>query len=198
MYQEKKNGAERAGADQPVRKFTEGMLDNDLILETLAIASGQTVLDAGCGTGYMAKLFADRVGSSGKVIALDPNSHFIRILAQETRGTVIRAMEGDITRPTGLPSRSVDLIYLATVMHIFSPQQVQGFVQEVGRLLKPGGILAVVNLDKKETPFGPPVAQRYAPEDVVAVMPLQLLKTLSVADYFYMQLFRNQGMDGRH
>lgn len=198
MYQENKNGAERAGSDPPVRKFTEGLLDNDLILETLAIAPGQTVVDAGCGTGYMAKLFADRVGPSGKVIALDPNSHFVRILAQETRGTVIQAMEGDITRPTGLPSRSVDRIYLATVMHIFSPRQVQGFVQEVRRLLKPGGILAVVNLEKKETPFGPPVARRYAPADVVAVVPLQLLKTLSVADYFYMQLFRNQGMDGRH
>jgi len=198
MYQEKKNGAERAGTDGPVKKFTEGMLDNDLILATLAIAPGQTVLDAGCGTGYMAKLFAERVGPSGNVIALDPNSHFIRILAQETRGTVIRAMEGDITKPTGLPSRSMDLIYLATVMHIFSPQQMRGFVQEVRRLLKPDGILAIVNLEKKETPFGPPVARRYAPDDVVAVVPLRPVKTLSVADYFYMQLFRNQDMGGPH
>ena len=39
------------------RKFSEGLLNGELILKTLNIQAGQTILDAGCGNGYMSKAF---------------------------------------------------------------------------------------------------------------------------------------------
>ncbi len=34
-------------------KFSEGLLNDDIILEILNICPGQTILDAGCGNGYI-------------------------------------------------------------------------------------------------------------------------------------------------
>ena len=66
----------------------------------------------------------------------------------------------------------------------------QGFLKEVNRLLKPSGVLAVVEIEKKETPFGPPLEWRYSPEELVAIIPLVAGNTVPLAAYFYMQLFR--------
>ena len=38
-----------------IKKFTEGLLFEKRILTALDIRHGQTVIDAGCGTGYMAE-----------------------------------------------------------------------------------------------------------------------------------------------
>jgi ubiquinone/menaquinone biosynthesis C-methylase UbiE len=193
-----KNGTANRPGHSHRGKFTEGLLDNDLILAVLDIRVGQTVLDAGCGNGYMAKLFATQVGSSGYVYAVDPDPHFIGLLRKETRGTRIEVIQGDITKPTPLDSSSVDLLYLSTVIHVFSPEQMQGFVKETKRLLKPDAVLAIVEIEKNETPFGPPVERRYAPEDLQAVIPLRPLRTLPVSDHFYMQFFQNQNTGGKH
>lgn len=200
MHPEIETGTERGAAGMGKHKhrgkFTEGLLDNDLILRTLGVTAGQTVLDAGCGNGYMAKLFSEAVGPSGKVIALDPDSQFVNILADETRDTNIETITADITKPTPLDSAFVDLVYLSTVIHVFSIRQMQGLVAEVSRLLKPGGLLAIVEIEKKELPFGPPLHLKRSPEELCEAIPLDPVGTTAVAEHFYMQVFRKQGPSG--
>lgn len=173
-------------------KFTEGLLNNEDILKALNIKAGQTVLDAGCGNGYMSKLFSNKVTQSGKVYALDPDQHFIAVLENETQNTNIEAVEADITRPTNIKKSSVDLIYLSTVLHGFSKKQIQNFLKEVDRLLKPNGTLAIVEIEKKETPFGPPTELRYSPAELQAIIPLTPLNTIQVGEHFYMQMFQKE------
>lgn len=172
-------------------KFSEGLVDKELILNVLKIQPGQTILDAGCGNGYMSKAFSNRVGLFGKVYPLDNNTHFIDILKKETQGTNVEAMECDITRPIHIDPACVDLVYISTVIHAFSTQQLQGFLTEAKRLLKPNGILAIVEIEKKETNFGPPLNLRYSPEELQEVVPMVALSTVGVGDHFYMQMFRN-------
>ncbi|THB65159.1 MAG: class I SAM-dependent methyltransferase [Desulfovibrio sp.] len=171
------------------RRFTEGKLDNDLILKELNLVPGQIVVDAGCGSGYMAKLFSQQVGESGKVFALDLNAEHLEQLSKETAGTNITAMICDISRTTLMESGSVDLVYMSTVIHSFSKWKVQGLVQELQRILRPGGSLAVVEIDKRETPFGPPLKQRYSPRELQKALPFVPLNTVFVAEYFYLQVF---------
>ena len=78
------------------RKSTESLLNKELILKALNIQIGQTILDAGCGNGYMSKVFSKGVAESGKVYAVDSNTEFIEVLRKETQGTNIEAIEGDI------------------------------------------------------------------------------------------------------
>lgn len=186
---EKNDAGDRRGHSHR-GKFTEGLLDNDLILQALDIRAGQVILDAGCGNGYMSKLFSDKVTASGRVIALDPDKQFLAVLARETKGTNIVTLAGDITRPTILQPSSIDLIYISTVIHGFSKNELQGFFQESKRLLNPDSIMAIVEIEKKETPFGPPLSSRYSPEELIGMVPMAPLNTVQVGDHFYMQLFR--------
>jgi ubiquinone/menaquinone biosynthesis C-methylase UbiE len=172
-------------------KFSEGLVNKELILKTLNIQAGQTILDAGCGNGYMSKAFSKKVGKSGKVYALDHDVNFIEVLRNETQGTNIEAIEADITKPTTLNQSSVDLIYLSTVIHTFSQQQMQGLLGEVKRLLKPNAVLAIVEIEKKETLLGPPLNHRFSPEELKDIVPLAFLNTLQVGEHFYMMIFKN-------
>ncbi len=172
-------------------KFTQGLLDHANILAALRIQPGQVVLDAGCGNGYMAEIFAEAVTESGKVYALDNNPNFIATLKDRGTPANLEAIQGDITRPTPMQTDSLDLIYIATVTHIFSKAQMEGFVRETARLLKPGGRLAIVEIEKRETPFGPPLERRYSPKELTALIPMQPEGMFKAGEYFYMQIFGN-------
>lgn len=176
------------------KRFTEGMLDTDIILTELDVRSGQTVVDAGCGTGYMSILFAKETGPTGQVYALDINQAYITELRAQYREPNFRAQVCDMSDALPLDAASVDTIYVSTVIHSRTREQLQAFVAEAQRTLKPGGTLAVVELAKHDTPFGPPLKQRYSPEELQAAIGFSPVKTVPVAEHFYMQLFRNQPM----
>ncbi len=67
----------------------------------------------------------------------------------------------------------------------------QGFIRETKRLLKPEALLAIVEIEKKETPFGPSMELRRSPEELKEAIPLVPVDTVQVGDHFYMQVFRN-------
>jgi ubiquinone/menaquinone biosynthesis C-methylase UbiE len=171
---------------------TEHFLNKKLILKELNILPGQTILDVGCGNGYMSKEFSKLVHQSGKVFSLDRAKEVIEKLKEETRGTNIKPIEADITKKTPLDDKSVDLIYLATVFHIFTKEQIGGFQKEIKRLLKPNGKLAIIEIQKENTPFGPPLDMRFSPQELIQTIELKPISLIEVGQYFYMQLFENE------
>jgi ubiquinone/menaquinone biosynthesis C-methylase UbiE len=168
---------------------SESLLDKAQILASLSITLGQVILDAGCGNGYIAKEFDKLAGETAKIYALDPDTTSIDVLKSEIVGTNIEPIVGDITKKTKLPASSIDLIYLSTVIHGFSKRQMEGFLKETNRLLKPGGRLAIVEIKKEETPFGPPIEKRFSPEELRQTIDFTPTQLINVGQYFYMQIF---------
>ena len=172
------------------RKFSEGLLNDEAIIENLNICHGQTILDAGCGNGYMAKKFSKLVGSTGKIFALDPDEESIANLKREIDDrSNIDVLVGDISRRIDIKDSSIDLVYLSTVFHIFSAIQIVAFEKEINRILKPKAQLAIVNIKKEITPFGPPMRMRLSPEELrqkISFIPKELFE---VGEHFYMQIF---------
>ena len=172
-------------------RSSERHLNRDIVLKELNIRSGQTILDAGCGSGYMSKEFSKILNNTGKVFALDPDKAAIEMLKKETKGTNIEPIIGDITKETKIEDSSVDLIYLSTVFHGFSEREIEGFQKEVKRLLKPNAVLAIVEFKKVETPFGPPLEIRYSPEELKKTITLTPKFFVEVGEYFYVMAFEN-------
>ena len=172
-------------------KSSENRLNKNIILKEVNIRSGQTVLDAGCGNGYMSKEFSKLLSNTGIVYALDPDESAIEILKEETKGTNIETIVGDITQRTHIEGNSVDLIYLSTVFHGFSKDEIDDFQKEVKRLLKPNAVLAIIEIIKEETPFGPPLDIRFSPDELKETITLNPKSLLAVGEYFYMQTFEN-------
>lgn len=46
---------------------------------TLGLRPGETVLDAGCGTGWCLPLLARQVGATGRVIGFEPSEHMLAV-----------------------------------------------------------------------------------------------------------------------
>ena len=185
---------EEASVHKPHRhrgKSSESYLNKDIILKELNIHSGQTILDAGCGNGYMSKNFSNLLDNTGKVYALDPDKVAIEKLKEEIKGTNIEPIKGDITKRTQIEESSIDLIYLSTVFHGFSKDQIDGFQKEAKRLLKPNGKLAIIEIKKEKTPFGPPLEIRFSPNELKKAITLMPISLVEVGEYFYMQVFEN-------
>lgn len=172
-------------------KSSEGFLNKDIILKELNILPGQIILDAGCGNGYMSKEFSRILNNTGRVYALDPDGEAIEKLKKETQVNNIEAIEADITRTIPLKKSSIDLIYLSTVLHGFTKDQVKIFNKEVKRLLKPNGRLAIIEIHKQNTPFGPPLAIRFSPEELKQAINLTPKSLVEPGQYFYMMVFDN-------
>ena len=188
------NAIKKQDSHQHGGKSSEALVDKKLILEHLPLTTGQVVLDVGCGNGYMAKAFSKYVGRSGTVFAIDPHEPSIERLRRETAEQNIAAFVGDITQPTTIPGAFIDLLYLSTVFHGFSESQIAGFIAEARRLLHPAGTLAVVEIVKEDTPFGPPLELRFSPEELRQVIGLEPAGCFEVGEYLYLQLFKNREM----
>ena len=170
---------------------TENLLDKDVILKILDITPNQKIIDVGCGNGYMSKEFSTLVGKSGKVFAVDQSTEAIEKLKHETKENNIVPLETDITDIVPIEDKSIDLIYLSGVFHIFSKEQIGKFQQEVKRLLRPRGKLAIIEIKKENTPFGPPLNMRCSPEELKQIIKLNPISSIDLGDFFYIQLFEN-------
>ena len=85
---------------------------------------------------------------------------------------------------------------MSNVFHGFTEHQVRRFCSEAMRLLKPSARLAVVEIHKRDTPFGPPLDIRFSPEELRQAVTLAPLATVEVGEHFYMQLFENAADGG--
>jgi ubiquinone/menaquinone biosynthesis C-methylase UbiE len=151
-------------------KSSFDLVDAPALSRALALKPGGVLLDMGCGAGAYTLALAEIVGDGGLVYAVDLWAEGIRRLREEIgrRGMQnVRPIVADIAKPLPLPGGSMDLILMATVLHDLDEGAARdGALAEVRRLLKPGGVFAVVEFKKIPGLPGPPVAIRLSPEDL--------------------------------
>ena len=133
------------GANWLERPEREQEERTDLLMDSLPVKEGDVIADIGAGSGYFAWQFAQRIGKSGKVLAVDIQPEMLEILAEkmEERGVAdrIEGILGTITDPN-LPLNSVDLAIMVDVYHELSHPYEMTVKMVEG--LKPGGLLVFV------------------------------------------------------
>jgi ubiquinone/menaquinone biosynthesis C-methylase UbiE len=109
----------------------------------LPLADGQLVVDLCCGAGASAIPAARLVGPAGRVLGIDvaePLLEMARVRAAREGLANAEFRYGDATR-TALPDGSFDAV--VCVFGVFFAADMTGFVAEMWRLVRPGGVLAV-------------------------------------------------------
>jgi len=175
----------------------QGAFEAVSILEQIGVTRGQTLLDAGSGEGRFALPAASMVGEKGKVYAVDCSRGrivYLRRLAQERGFDQVEALVADVTEHIEVPTGSVDVCLMANVFHELAENgQVRGELREVKRLLRPAGLLAILDFRKDvDRPPGPPLARRVDPIEVrrlVTQYGFHEKSSSEVGRYHYLSVF---------
>lgn len=135
----------------------------------LGLKSSDVFADIGCGIGYFTIPAAEIVGSQ-TVYALDTVSEMLAEVKQRaadaglTNIVITQTGEYDLKLTDGL----VSFALMVNVIHEIDDKLL--FLSEIHRILKPGGILAIIDWEKKETEMGPPVDHRIGREELNAML----------------------------
>ena len=114
-----------------------------------AIRPGQKVLDVACGTGVLAREAASRAAPGGEVCGLDRNEGMLAVARREAPGIAWRQ---GLAEALPYDARRFDAVVSQFGLMFFDDRR--RALQEMLRVLRPGGRLAVAVWDRLETSPG--------------------------------------------
>lgn len=110
---------------------------------------GRDVVDVGCGAGFHLPRFAEAARS---VVGVEPHPPLVRAARDRvTELTSVTVTQGS-AEALPLPDASVDVVHARTA-YFFGPGCGPGILEAM-RVLRPGGVLAIVDLDATVAPYG--------------------------------------------
>jgi ubiquinone/menaquinone biosynthesis C-methylase UbiE len=94
----------------------------------------------GCGTGFYTEVLA---GKADSVVATDVSPRMLALAEKRIRAANVTFQVEDC-QETSLPDEAFDTAFISLVIHFTQPEKT---LTEMRRILKPGGMLIISNLD---------------------------------------------------
>ena len=134
-------------------------MNPEVIWDLIAPAQPETLIDVGTGVGFYAIPFSRKM-PEGRVYACDLLEEMLEHLRKELEAdpapNVIPVKTEEVAIP--LPDGIGDAVLMVNLHHeLDHPEE---SLEEARRLLRKGGILAIVDWKPAETPEGPPLERR--------------------------------------
>ncbi|MBV8205739.1 MAG: class I SAM-dependent methyltransferase [Acidobacteria bacterium] len=118
-------------------------------MDALGVKAGSRVADVGAGEGYFTERLAKRVGTTGKVFAVDVDEEALRSLRElkqrEHLGQV-EVVEGSEENPN-LPAGSLDAVLVVNAYHEF--RRHDDMLRAIAGALRPSGVLGIIEKSDK-------------------------------------------------
>ena len=123
-----------------------------MLVEQAAPGAGRRVLDLGCGTGTLA-ILVKRTQPYADVAGLDADPEMLERASSKAAEAGVE-IEFDEGYSTALPydDESVDLVLSTLFFHHLDPEPKRQTVEEIARVLRPGGRLHVADWGKPSDP----------------------------------------------
>ena len=110
--------------------------------------TGDSVLDVGCGTGDQALIAKQAVGASGKVVGIDASPKMIQIaLSKAGRMNLDITFQVDLIEQIPFEDDHFDVVMNSLVMHHLPDELKIRAIDEIHRVLKPGGKVYFVDME---------------------------------------------------
>lgn len=149
---------------------SRGDFDGRSVLVKAGLRKGHLMIDAGCGDGHLSLAASEIVGRNGSVHALDVHGPSIDALKSTVREKDLRNIHPglvDITNGLPFPNGVFDMVLISNVLHgLVHNREETLFLNEVERVLRPGGKFTVIEFRKEVTAKGPPLEVRLSIDDI--------------------------------
>lgn len=136
---ELKQESEAQEYDNLMEEVKDQLPEDLSILDRLKLLQGCKVVDLGCGTGNYTYRIAERVGTTGRVIGVDPNPERIEIASQKWVKENLTFMVGDGEH---YPEDQYDLVFSHHALHWVEDKRPT--FKKAYKNLRPGGQFAFV------------------------------------------------------
>lgn len=100
------------------------------------------VAEFGCGTGFYTEALAER---ASKVVATDVSPGMLALAKARITAPNV-AFQVEDCQKTSLPAGTFDTAFMSLVIHFTEPHET---LEEMRRILRPGGTLLILNLDPR-------------------------------------------------
>lgn len=121
------------------------------IVSLSGVRPGDSVLDVGCSSGYLARKLATAVGPDGRVTGVDPSAAAIGYARRRARPSMTFAVGG--AQDLDLPDSSFDVVTSTLAIHHIPARKRAVAFSEMYRVTKPGGRLLVADFGPSRRPL---------------------------------------------
>ena len=155
-------------------------------LERLGFRDGMTLCDIGAGTGLFS-IPASKI-SKNNIYALDISKDMIDYLNVKKEELSLEALKPIKVNGDELPieSNSINLVLMVTVLH--EVNNIELTLKEIKRIMKNDGKAYIVEFNKKETSFGPPLNIRIDSDELIDLCKknnFSNIEEISISDNLY-------------
>lgn len=120
----------------------------EAIVDACRLKPGMVIADVGAGTGLFTRLFAEEVGPTGKVFAVDISQKFLDYIKESCRKVALKNVETVLCTADSakLGPGAVDVAFICDTYHHFEfPLKTMASIRQA---LKPGGRVIIVDFQK--------------------------------------------------
>lgn len=121
------------------------------IVALAGVRSGDSVLDVGCSSGYLARMLATAAGPGGRVTGVDPAATAIE-WARQNSGPALTFTVG-AAQDLPLPDSQFDVVTCTLAMHHVPARKRGTALAQMFRVTKPGGRLLVADFEPTRMPL---------------------------------------------
>ncbi len=164
-------------------------LTPDHLVRELYLKPGDRVADVGCGTGAYTIALAKEVGDMGQVFAVDVHRDMLHTLAgtlERQRLLNVEILWADIEKGIPIDAYSLDAVVMSNIL--FQLDDIDAALSYVAKILKPEGMLLIVEWSRSHEGIGPHPDHVVSEEKAEALTHkhgFRMQKRLPAGDYHY-------------
>ena len=122
------------------------------LLNQLNPKEGDVLLDLGCGTGFLARDAAERVGETGRVIAVDPDKSRIEVAKNAPDSNSSSNLQFIVASDKDFPADDTQYDYVFSSFVIHWIKDKESAFKRIYNSLKPGGKFGFTSQDDPKMP----------------------------------------------